>query len=53
MSNQFVVAETIGGWLQNSCFTGTEQECQEYIRENGSNKSLAAYPAEDFEPDYL
>ena len=52
MEKTFVVAETIGGWLQTSQFTGTLSECQKYAESHGL-KNCDIYPAGTFMPDYL
>ena len=52
MEKTFVVAETIGGWLQTSQFTGTLSECQKYAESHGL-KDCDIYPADSFMPDYL
>ena len=52
MEKQFEVAETIGGWLQNSQFTGTYSECLRYAEAHGL-KACDIYQSETFSPDYL
>ena len=52
MEKTFVVAETIGGWLQTSQFTGTLSECLEYAESHGL-KACDVYEAVGFTPDYL
>lgn len=47
----FFVQEVIGGWNQVPCFEGTLEECEIYIRENNSNRSL--FVTDSPEVDYL
>ena len=47
----YYVQESIGGWKQTPCFEGTLAECQNYVRENNSNKSL--FVTDKPEVDYL
>ena len=49
----YFVQETIGGWRQNATFSGTLEECQEFMAENCHNGSLAIVPEQDYEVDYL
>ena len=49
--NDYFVQETIGGWKQNPCFQGTYKECEKYVRENNSNRSL--FITNNPEVDYL
>ena len=51
MTTIFYVQESIGGWKQTPCFEGTLAECQNYVRENNSNKSL--FVTDKPEVDYL
>lgn len=47
----FFVQEIIGGWKQNPCFQGTLEECERFVSENNSNRSL--FVTDSPEVDYL
>ena len=49
--NVFYVQETIGGWKQTPCFQGTLEECERFVSENNSNRSL--FVTDSPEVDYL
>ena len=51
MEKMFFVQEVIGGWKQSPCFQGTQEECERFVRENNSNKSL--FVTDKPEVDYL
>ena len=51
MTDIYYVQESIGGWKQTPCFEGTLAECQNYVRENNSNRSL--FITDKPEVDYL
>lgn len=48
---QFYVQETIGGWRQNAIFSGTLEECEEYMKDCYGN--FAIVHEDDYEVDYL
>lgn len=48
---KFFVQETIGGWKQTPCFEGTLEECEKFVIENNSNKSL--FVTDNPDVDYL
>ena len=45
--------ETIGGWRQNAVFSGTYEECREYLEENLNSGSFQIVPEWEYEVDYL
>lgn len=48
---KFFVQETIGGWKQTPCFEGTLEECEKFVIENNSNRSL--FVTDNPDVDYL
>ena len=48
----FVVAATIGGWLQTAQFTGTYDACIVYAESHGLGQ-CDIYDGDTFTPDYL
>lgn len=48
---KYYVQEIIGGWNQVPSFEGTLEECERFVRENNSNKSL--FITDKPEVDYL
>ena len=52
-TEKFYVQEKIGGWRQNAIFSGTLEECRDYMAENCHNGSFQVVPEQDYEVDYL
>ena len=49
--DKYYVQETIGGWRQNAIFSGTLDECKEYMKDCYGN--FAIVKEDDYEVDYL
>lgn len=53
----FVVAGSIGGWNQDPMFTGSYQDCVDYMNDNPclgyGNDNTRIYAACDWKVDYL
>jgi len=47
------VQETIGGWRQKAVFSGSYQECLDYLSDTYINGSVALVPESEYEVDYL
>lgn len=52
MNEKFYVQETIGGWKQNAIFSGSYNECEEYLSDL-HNGSYAIVSSEEYTVDYL
>jgi hypothetical protein len=57
MENLYVVARSIGGWNQSPMFSGTLDECEDYMMSNpclgyGSDNTNII-PIDEWEVDYL
>lgn len=49
----FYVQETIGGWRQNAIFSGSYEECEEYLNTSCHNGFYAIVSDKEYEVDYL
>lgn len=47
------VQETIGGWRQNPVFSGTYDECVDYLNSTSINGAVSIVPESEMEVDYL
>ena len=47
------VQETIGGWRQNPVFSGTYDECVDYLNSTSINGAVSIVPVSEMEVDYL
>jgi|GEM_PF-1058836 len=55
--DDYVVAETIGGWRQVPMFEGTYEECVHYMKSNPmlgyGNNNTHIYRSDEYKVDYL